>query len=326
MLVSRSPLRISLGGGGTDLPSYYRSRGGFLISAAINKYVYCSLTEPFEKGIYLKYSDIEHVKEISEIKHKIIKEVLKTHKDISEQIEITTLADIPSGTGLGSSGSFTCALLKAVHAFKKEYISNQSIAQEACHIEIEKMNQPIGKQDQYASALGGVRIFEFNSDETVNSRLLKLSSNELKEFEDHLILYFTGYTRSAISILKDQDDKTKINEDEMLKNMDYIKKLGITSASLLEAKDFLQYGLVMHDHWKKKRERSKGMTNGVIDDIYEFANKNGALGGKLVGAGGGGFLLFVTSNKTKLRNAMKSHGLREVPFSFDYEGTKLIVS
>lgn len=326
MFLARSPLRISLGGGGTDLPSYYRIKEGFLLCAAINQYVYCNVTKPFEKGIYLKYSEIEKLENIEEINHKLIKEVLYKHRDISNQIEISTLADIPAGTGLGSSGSFTCALLKAIYALKRNYISNESIAREACNIEIERLKQPIGKQDQYASALGGVRILSFKSDDSVSTRLLKLDQAELEEFKDHLLLYFTGYTRSAISLLDDQDRKTRENETEMINNLDQIKELGMASVDLLEAKDYLQFGLVMHDHWKYKRSRTKGMSNSVVDEIYQYALDNGAVGGKLVGAGGGGFLLFVTPNKAKLRQAMKSKNLREVPFNFDHEGSKLIVS
>lgn len=326
MFLSRSPLRITLGGGGTDLPSYYRVNEGFLLSAAINKYVYCNITKPFEKGIYLKYSEIEKTDSIAEVNHKIIKEVLLKYQEVSSQIEITTLADIPAGTGLGSSGSFTCALLKSMHALKRNYVSNQAIAKEACNIEIDRLKQPIGKQDQYASALGGVRILEFKRDDTVNTRLLNLRQEDLEELKDHLILYFTGYTRSALPLLDDQDKKTKNNESDMIKNLDYIKELGKTSVDLLEAKDYLQFGLVMHDHWNYKKSRSKGMSNKLVDEIYEFALKNGAIGGKIVGAGGGGFLLFVTSQKTQLRNSMKSYGLREVSFNFDHEGSKLIVS
>ena len=213
-----------------------------------------------------------------------------------------------------------------MHALKRNYVSNQAIAKEACNIEIDRLKQPIGKQDQYASALGGVRILEFKRDDTVNTRLLNLGQEDLEELKDHLILYFTGYTRSALPLLDDQDKKTKNNESDMIKNLDYIKELGKTSVDLLEAKDYLQFGLVMHDHWNYKKSRSKGMSNKLVDEIYEFALKNGAIGGKIVGAGGGGFLLFVTSQKTQLRNSMKSYGLREVSFNFDHEGSKLIVS
>lgn len=326
MFLARSPLRISLGGGGTDLPSYYRIKEGFLLCAAINQYVYCNVTKPFEKGIYLKYSEIEKTNNKANIKHKIIKEVLYKYPDISNQIEITTLADIPAGTGLGSSGSFTCSLLKAIHALKRNYVSNEMLAKEACNIEIDRLKQPIGKQDQYASALGGVRILNFKSDDTVESRLLNLDQSDLEEFKDHLLLYFTGYTRSATSLLDDQDKKTRENESEMIKNLDHVKDLGKLSVDLLESKDYMQFGLVMHDHWQYKKSRTKGMTNSEVDEIYQYAIENGAVGGKLVGAGGGGFLLFVTPNKAKLRNAMKVKSLREVPFNFDHEGTKLIVS
>lgn len=325
MIITRSPLRISLGGGGTDLPSYYKNHGGFLISAAINKYIYVTITKPFKEGIYLKYSEIEKVNTINEIDHNIIREALNLITSEINQIEITTLADIPSGTGLGSSGSFTAALVKALLSFNKKAISNEEVAEIACNIELDILNEPIGKQDQYISAIGGITAFNFHENNKVSYERLNISNNTLYDLEDNLMLFFTGFSRSASDILSDQDKKSIKNDKEMIRNLNYVKDLGIESKKLLESGDLVSFGKLMHDHWEHKKKRSSGMSNGFIDDCYYYALENGAIGGKVVGAGGGGFLMFYASDSAKLREALQSKGLQEVRFSFDYEGTKLIL-
>lgn len=328
MIFSRSPLRISIGGGGTDLPSYYIENEGFLISAAIDKYVYVTITRPFAKGIYLKYSKIEHVNNISGVQHPIIRESLLMSENINSelQIEITTIAEIPSGTGLGSSGSFTTALLKGLYSYKKKIISTEQLAEMACDIEINKLSEPIGKQDQYIAAYGGITCFTFNKDNTVKVSPLNISGETLNDLEDNLLLFFTGLSRSAGSVLKDQQEKSISKDIEMLSNLNYVKELGYRTKELLEKGDTFAFGQIMHEHWLHKKKRSQGMSNSYIDEWYEAGLRNGAVGGKLVGAGGGGFLLFYASDKNKLRKEMTRLGLDEVRFKFDFEGTKIISS
>ena len=327
MIITRSPLRITLGGGGTDLPSYYRENGGFLISAAIDKYVYVTVTRPFSPGVYLKYSSIENVNNINEVQHPIIRESLKIIINTdAPQIEITTLADIPSGTGLGSSGSFTTALVKALSIHEKKILHTSEIAELACDIEINKLGEPIGKQDQFIAAYGGITCFDFCKDDTVIAKPLNISDDTLFDLEDNLVLFFTGFSRSAGSILKDQKDKSQSNNADMLANLNYVKELGYRSKEFLEKGAVVDFGALMHEHWEHKKKRSGGMSNPQIDEWYELGLKNGAVGGKLVGAGGGGFLLFYAEDRNKLRHVMNSAGLEEVRFKFDYEGTKVILS
>lgn len=326
MIIARSPLRITLGGGGTDLPSYYRKHEGFLIAAAIDKYVYTTINRPFKEGIFLKYSDIESVVSISEIRHNIIREALAIQNLRTPQIEITTLADIPAGTGLGSSGSFTTSLLLALNAHRRHPIQAKDLAELACHIEIDRLGEPIGKQDQYIAAFGGLTCFTFHQDDTVTVEPLKVSIETMFELEDNLLLFFTGFSRSASGILKDQHVKSQNNDDDMLKNLHYVKDLGYRSRVALEAGDLNQFGELMHEHWEHKKQRSGGMSNPQIDEYYQLALKNGASGGKLVGAGGGGFLLFQATDRAKLRRAMTAAGLEEVRFRFDFEGSKVVLS
>ena len=326
MIIARSPLRISLGGGGTDLPSYYREHEGFLLAAAIDKYVFVTVMRPFTPGIFLKYSNLENVRLIEEIKHPIIREVLAMGGLEVPQVEITTLADIPSGTGLGSSGSFTTALIKAVYAHQRKLILPQDLAELACHVEIDRLQEPIGKQDQYIAAYGGLTCFTFHKDDRVTAEPLKISQETLYDLEDHLLLFFTGFSRSASGILKDQKVRTQKNDNEMLKNLHYVKELGLRSRDVLEAGDCKKFGQIMHEHWEHKKKRSGGMSNPKIDEWYELGMKNGAVGGKLVGAGGGGFLMFYAGDRQKLRLAMARAGLEEVRFRFDFEGTKIVLN
>ena len=326
MIIARSPLRITLGGGGTDLPSYYRDHEGFLIAAAIDKYVYVTVTRPFKPGIYLKYSQLEHVDAASEVHHPIIREAIQLLEFRTPQIEITTLADIPSGTGLGSSGSFTTALLKALYAHRMRLIHPQDLAELACHIEIDRLKEPIGKQDQYIAAFGGITSFHFGRDGKVNAEPLKLDIDTRFDLEDNLLLFFTGFSRSAGGILKDQKTRTEQHDEAMLHNLHYVKELGYRAEkALIEDKPAL-FGELMHEHWEHKKRRSQGMTNAQIDGWYQLGRENGAIGGKVVGAGGGGFLLFYASDRNRLRHAMAKAGLEEVRFRFDFEGTKVILT
>jgi D-glycero-alpha-D-manno-heptose-7-phosphate kinase len=324
MIITRSPLRITLGGGGTDLPSYYRHHEGFLVAAAIDKYVYVTVTRPFRPGIFLKYSELEHVERVDQVKHRIIREALALMDFKTPQVEITTLADIPAGTGLGSSGSFTTALLKALHAHRRRLIHPGELAELACHVEIDRLQEPIGKQDQYIAAFGGITCFTFKTDDTVAAEPLRISMDTLFDLEDNLLMFFTGYSRSAGAVLKDQNTRTQQSDTEMLNNLHYVKELGYRSAEALMQGQPLRFGELMHEHWEHKKRRSGGMSNPRIDEWYELGMKSGAVGGKLVGAGGGGFLLFYAADRNRLRHAMLSAGLAEVRFRFDFEGSKIV--
>ena len=326
MIIARSPLRITLGGGGTDLPSYYLEHEGFLIAAAIDKYVYVNVMRPFTEGIFLKYSHLEHVEKIADVQHPIIRESLNLLNFKTPQIEITTLADIPAGTGLGSSGSFTTALLKALYTHRKRHLHQEELAELACHIEIDRLGEPIGKQDQYIAAIGGVTCFEFKKNNTVVATPLKIDMPTMFDLEDNLLLFFTGFSRSASGILKDQKVRTQEKDSEMIDNLHYVKDLGYRSKKALENGDTEQFGKLMHEHWEHKKRRSGGMSNLKIDEWYQLGMNNGAIGGKLVGAGGGGFLMFMARDKKKLREVMTIAGLEEVRFRFDFEGTKVVLS
>jgi D-glycero-alpha-D-manno-heptose-7-phosphate kinase len=326
MIIVRSPLRISLGGGGTDLPSYYREHGGFLIAGAIDRYIYVNVIRPFSPGIFLKYSKLEYAEALSDVQHPIIREALRLMAFEETQIEITTLADIPSGTGLGSSGSFTTALLKALYAHRMEQIHPRDLAELACKIEIDILREPVGKQDQYIAACGGLTCFTFNPDDSVEVEPLPIRIETKFDLEDNLLLFFTGFSRSAGSILKDQNDKTRQSDPAMLANMHYVKELGLRSKDLLVHGRTNDFGALMHEHWQHKKSRSDGMSQPIIDEWYELGCKNGAIGGKLVGAGGGGFLMFYAEDHNRLRQAMVRVGLEEVRFRFDFEGSKVMFS
>jgi D-glycero-alpha-D-manno-heptose-7-phosphate kinase len=325
MIITRSPLRITLGGGGTDLPSYYRNFEGFLIAAAIDKYVYVTVMRPFKPGIFLKYSQLEKAAAVDDIQHPILREAIRLLDFKTPQIEITTLADIPSGTGLGSSGSFTTALLKALYAHRRRLLLPNELAALACKIELDILKEPIGKQDQHIAAYGGVTCFEFHSDESVSAYPLQVNMDAMFELEDNLLLFFTGFSRSASEILKDQDKRSEAMDHEMLANLHYVKELGLRSKEALIAGRTSEFGALMHEHWDHKRKRSSGMSNPQIDEWYELSLKNGALGGKLVGAGGGGFLMFYAEDRNRLRRAMSRVGLEEVRFRFDFDGTKTLI-
>jgi D-glycero-alpha-D-manno-heptose-7-phosphate kinase len=324
MIIVRSPLRITLGGGGTDLPSYYRQHEGFLIAAAIDKYVYVTVIKPFRPGIYLKYSTIEHVDTIDDVDHRIIREALRQFDFGPPQIEITTLADIPAGTGLGSSGSFTTALLRALHAHRRGLVHPYQLAEQACDIEMRRLGEPVGKQDQYIAAFGGITCFTFRRDDAVEAAPLAVSEEIRQSLEDNLLMFFTGYSRSASAILKAQDEDTKNNDSAMLDNLHVVKELGLKSKAALEAGDLTGFARLLDQHWEIKRQRSSGMSNDCINAWYDLGMRNGAVGGKLIGAGGGGFLMFYAAEKAQLRAVMAKAGLTEVRFHFDFEGTKII--
>ncbi len=324
MIIARSPLRITLGGGGTDLPSYYEEREGFLISAAIDKYVYITLHETFEKGYFLKYSKFEKCEDIDDIQHPIIREALKLLDWKKPCLELCSMADIPAGTGLGSSSSFTTALLRALHTMQGNIVSTRTLAEEACEIEMNRLKEPIGKQDQYIASYGGITCMNFHRDGYVWVDPLRISDETLYNLEDNLILFFTGFSRSAGNILKEQNDKSKEHNEDMLKNLDFVKDLGYQSKNALEKGDLDTFADIMNTHWEYKKKRSGGMSNPQIDEWYSMALANGAQGGKMIGAGGGGFLMFYVKDKVRLRDAMRSTGMSEVRFRFEKEGSKVL--
>jgi D-glycero-alpha-D-manno-heptose-7-phosphate kinase len=324
MIIVRSPLRISLGGGGTDLPSYYQDHGGFLIAAAIDKYVYITLHQTFVNELIIKYSKLERVNAIENVEHPIIREALTYVGIDAPYLEITSMADIPAGTGLGSSGSFTTALLKALHTLKKNLIHPRELAEQACHIELELLKEPIGKQDQYIAAYGGITCFRFHPDNQVEAWPLKIDQETLYNLEDNLLLFFTGYSRSASGILKEQDNKSKKKDHDMTANLHFIKELGLKSKEALEKGDLHEFANLMNVHWQHKKQRSSNISNGKIDEWYEVAIAKGALGGKIIGAGGGGFLMFYADDKVKLRHCMRQAGLQEMRFRFDFMGTQFV--
>jgi D-glycero-alpha-D-manno-heptose-7-phosphate kinase len=324
MIIARSPLRISLGGGGTDLPSYYREHGGFLIAAAIDKAVYVTVHRTFLPELVVRYSQIERVPGPRHVRHPIVREALDLLGIEQHNIEITSMADIAAGTGLGSSGSFGTALLKALFRYRNKVVSQGDLAEKACHIEIDRLSEPVGKQDQYAASYGGVNCYEFHPDDSVTVTPLSLSDDTLEEFELRVLMFSTGITRQAPEILKDQDSRTKTKSAEMIANLHAIKQIGHESRAVLESGKLDEYGKLLHEHWERKRRRSAMISNPRIDHWYDVALKNGAIGGKLIGAGGGGFLMFLADDPRRLRKAMEAEGVHELRFGFDYQGTRIL--
>ena len=325
MIITRSPLRISLGGGGTDLPSYYNEHGGFLVAAAIDQYIYITLNRRFVDGFLLKYSHLEEAAAVDDIKHPIIREAIRLVGVKNTSLEITSMADIPGGTGLGSSGSFTTALLRALHAYERNWVQPTELAEQACRIELGILNEPIGKQDQYIAAVGGVTAFTFHKNNRVEFKPVQMSEDTRIGIEENLLMFFTGYSRSASAILSDQKTRSEKNDAAMLENLHFTKEIGQQSLRALETGDLVEFARLMDVHWQRKKARSTGMSNDRIDEWYDFGMRHGALGGKLIGAGGGGFLMFYAADRALLRRAMREVGLHEVRFRFDFEGTKVVI-
>lgn len=328
MIIARAPLRVSIAGGGTDLPSYYTRFGSTFISAAINKYVYISIHKNFHNEYFLRYSQTERVKQISEIKHPILREALRMVGEPTA-LEISSFADIPAGTGLGSSGTFTVGLLKALMTSQKIPHTPAALAEMACEIEMEKLGAPIGKQDQYISAFGGLTKFSIDNSGVVAAQQLQMQPHDLVDLEEHLLLLFTGYSRSANEILGEQVMKsTNVDHElnrEMIDNLHFVAELGSQiEKSLIDGK-LSEFGRLMDIHWQNKKKRSGRMSNSQIDEWYQLAMKNGALGGKLIGAGGGGFLMFFVDDKRRVRRVLREAGMQDVPFQFDYLGAQTLL-
>jgi D-glycero-alpha-D-manno-heptose-7-phosphate kinase len=325
LIITKTPLRISIGGGGTDLPSYYREFGGFVISAAINKYVYITINRNFLPGYFLKYSESEATLIRDEIKHPLIREALIKY-DIDEPLEIVSIADVPAGTGLGSSGTFLVGLIHALKANARDRVDPETLARGAVDIEMNRLGEPVGKQDQYIAAYGGLLCQRYEPDESVGLSFLKMSSSSVHELRESLMLFFVGSTRSASSILHDQKKRSEQRDQKMLDSLHFVRQLGMEIKTVLEAGQITRFGELMHEHWLRKRERSSSMTSDRIDQLYELGRtKGGATGGKLVGAGGSGFLLFHTHNRKLLRETMCGVGLNEMDFSFDFDGSVVML-
>lgn len=326
MIITRTPLRISLGGGGTDLPKYYRDAGhGFLIAAAITKYVYIAVHHNFDDDVLLKYSSVERIPTASDAKHPLLRTCLKV-AGIQRGIEITSMADIPTGTGLGSSGSFTVGVLKALRSYQHELVSNEELARDACHIEINLLGEPVGKQDQYIAAIGGLTAFTFHDDERVETVPLDLTMHTRHRIEDNLLLFFTGVRRSASEVLAEQQADRPAGTASLSDNLDRVRQIGYDTKDALESGDLADFGHLLTEQWRLKYERAPGVVHDEVDAWIRAGIDAGALGGKLVGAGGGGFLLFYAEDKAGLREKMSDFGLEEVRFGIDYEGAATIVS
>ncbi len=324
--MTRTPLRISIGGGGTDLPSYYRENGGgFVISAAINKYVYITVNRSFLPGYFLKYSETEHADSCDQIRHPLMREALRMHHAPSP-LEVVSVADVPAGTGLGSSGTFLVGLLHALYAWQREPVTAETLAREAVEIEMNRLGEPVGKQDQYIAAYGGLLCQDYLADGEVRVTPLHMTEEALRELRDSLMLFFIGDTRSASSILGEQKRLSEARDPSMIDSLHFARALGREIRDALESGQVSEFGRLMHQHWMRKRARCRSMSTSRIDSLYDLARSDGgATGGKLVGAGGSGFLLLHTQDRRRLRDTMLRTGLGEMDFSFDFDGSVVLL-
>jgi len=326
MIVTRTPFRVTLGGGGTDLPSYYAKYGGFIFSAGINKYMFVDVSRPsVDDLVRVKYSESETVGHANEVKHRLAREILR-HTGIEKNIEISSVADISAGTGLGSSSCYAVGLLHALHTLKREYTSLAAIAEEDFKIEADALKLPIGKQDPYLAAFGGLTVLEIEKDGLVKVRKANVSMEVADELNHNLLIFFTGKTRSADDILGEQQKNVSEEKKEVIDSMHYIKELGYEILEAVESGNIDEVGKRFHAHWEHKKKISTKMTNPEFDAIYAAALGAGALGGKISGAGGGGFFTFyVPGDQRALRHKMREMGLREMRYRFDFEGSKVLV-
>lgn len=328
MILARAPLRITLGGGGTDLPSYYTRHGGFVLSAAIDKYVYIYVNRPAADDLLrIKYSRYEQVSSVDEIQHDLVRPTLKALK-INGSLEIVSMADVPDGTGLGSSSSYLVALLTALFELKRERVSATALAELAVHIEMELAGHPVGKQDHYLACLGGITCLEIDTGGEVQVSPIKMSITDGEELRRNTLLFFTGLQRSSRQILQAQKDDTTSDDAVVVDSLHRTKELGYRIKEVLERGDLDEFGHLLDEHWHNKKRRSAAISAGAIDRWYSLAREHGALGGKLIGAGGGGFLMLYCPGpqKARVRRAVAAEGLREMPFNFDFDGAKVLVN
>ena len=327
MILSRAPVRFSLGGGGTDLPSYCEEHGGFLVAASIDKYIHVLANRTFHRGLLLKYSKTEHVDRVEDIQHPLFREAIKL-TGVSDGLELVSVADLPSNSGLGSSSSFTVALLNALHAYRREFVGTEQLAREACQIEIDILKEPIGKQDQYISAYGGITAFTFEPRAAgggVTVERVPMKTEVIEDLEVNLLVFFSGIERKASDVLGEQKKTITSNKDDAVQRMHRIKALGYETKRLLMNGTIDDYGDLLHEHWMNKRKLASNMTDGTIDEHYDAARKAGAIGGKLMGAGGGGFFVFYVrpESRRSVSETMVARGLRPLRFRFDFDGARI---
>ncbi len=325
MILTRTPYRVTLGGGGTDLPSFYREHGGFILAVAIDKYMFLNVNTPIvDDKIRVRYTASEIVDHVDDVKHTLAREALR-HFGITNGIEIVSIADIPAGTGLGSSSSYLVGLLNALHTLLQDQATSQKLAEEACHIELEVLKKPIGKQDQYMAAFGGLTALDIKPDGGVCVKRLELDLDLVENLEHNILMFYTNEMRDATTILKKQDEATRTRDPRVVNSLCEIKDIGLEIRDAISKGNLRRFGELLDVHWQSKKRLSEGISNPQIDAWYELAKQNGAIGGKISGAGGGGFLmLYCEENKTRLRQAMHAAGLRELKFRFDYEGSKVV--
>lgn len=327
MIITRTPFRFTLGGGGTDLPSYYSEFGGFIFAAAIDRYMFINLNRPIvDDLVRVKYSKSEIVEHRDHLQHDIAREALAM-MGIEKAIEIISMADAPAGTGLGSSSCYAVGLLNALHTMKREYITLKELAEEACDLEIKKLGKPIGKQDQYIAAFGGLTVLDIEKNGAVNVRKAKVPNNTIDDLNRNLLMFYTNTSRRADDILLEQSVGAKEGKKDVVEAMHYIKEIGYKILDAVERGNITDVGLMFDQHWQSKKKISAKMTNQYLNEFYEIAKENGALGGKILGAGGGGFFIFyVEERHGRFREKMRELGLREMRYRFDFEGTKVLVN
>jgi D-glycero-alpha-D-manno-heptose-7-phosphate kinase len=327
MIITRTPFRVTLGGGGTDLPSYYTKYGGFIYAAALNKYMFINLNRPIvDDLVRVKYTKSETVKHRSELQHEIVKEAMEM-TGIENALEIVSMADVPAGTGLGSSSCYAVGVLNALHTMKREYVPLQDLAEQACRLEMEFLEKPIGKQDQYMAAFGGLTVLEIGKDGKVDVRSANVSNTTIDDLNRNMLMFYTNTSRSASQILSEQSKGANEERENVVSSMHYIKEIGYKILEAMESGNLTDVGLLFDEHWQYKKRISAKMSNPRFDEIYEIAKENGALGGKISGAGGGGFFVFyIEQEHTKFREVMKKLRLREMRYRFDFEGTKVLVN
>lgn len=327
MIISRAPVRFSLGGGGTDIPAYYEQFGGYLVASAIDKYIYVSANKRFYDDIRLSYSKTEIVPSVDQVQHRIFREALRA-TGVTKGIELTSVADLPANSGLGSSSTFTVALLNALHTYQRRFVSTEQLAREACEIEIEKLGEPIGKQDQYIAAYGGVTAFTFERDGAVHVEPVPCRDEVLDELQNNLLIIYSGVERPASVVLSEQGKRVRDLDPDTVERMHRIKELGHEVYRLLVDGDVDRYGELLHEHWTNKRKLASKMTDSVIDEHYEAARKAGAIGGKLMGAGGGGFFMFYTrpQDRRRVLETMVARGLRPLRFRFELDGARIVAN